>query len=99
MNHLHPDDVVSSVTYVKSLDENISGDMESLCVFTMAMKNVSVLDLEKLEFPTELFVPGLTTKQVEKICKEKIPSLSKKIVVLVERNILRQANKSEVFLL
>jgi len=99
VNHLHPGDVVSAVTYVKSLDENISGDMESLVVCTLGIKNTSIEHLEDIEFPTELFQGNLTTKMVEKICKERVPALSNKIVVTSERRIIRQASRGEPFLL
>ncbi len=100
INHVHPGDVVSAVTFVKKLDENISGDMESLVVCTLGVKNVDVESLEGVEFPTELFVENdMTTKDVEKICKEKLPVLSKKIVVMAERRIIRQASRAEAFLL
>jgi acyl dehydratase len=39
-NNVHPGDVVSAVTLVKSLDENISGDMESLRVTTVGIKGM-----------------------------------------------------------
>lgn len=99
VNHLHPGDVVSAVTFVKSLDENISGDMESLVVCTLGLKNCPTEVLEEMEFPINLFDGSLTTKQVEKICKEKIPALSNKIVVAAERRIIRQASRGEPFLL
>lgn len=41
----------------------------------------------------------MTTKDVEKICKQKLPLLSNKIVVKAERRIVRQASRSEAFLL
>ncbi|GMH74930.1 hypothetical protein TrLO_g2017 [Triparma laevis f. longispina] len=99
VNNCHPGDVVSAVTYIKSLDENISGDMESLVVSTIGFKNISASEVEGLDFPVELFEPGMTTKDVEKICKQKLPLLSNKIVVKAERRIVRQASRSEAFLL
>ena len=99
VNNCHPGDVVSAITYIKSLDENISGDMESLVVSTIGFKNVPASEVEGLDFPVELFEPGMTTRDVEKICEEKLPLLSKKIVVKAERRIVRQASRSEAFLL
>mmetsp|Transcript_13058 Transcript_13058/g.26662 ORF Transcript_13058/g.26662 Transcript_13058/m.26662 type:complete len:411 (+) Transcript_13058:5-1237(+) len=99
INNLHPGDVVSAVTFVKSLDENISGDMESLVVCTLGVKNCDIERLESLEWPVDLFDGSLTTKQVEKICKEKLPALSNKIVTAVDRRIIRQASRGEPFLL
>jgi hypothetical protein len=37
--------------------------------------------------------------QVESICRHHLPELSKKIVTVVERRVLRQSPKSEAFLL
>eukprot|EP00518_Triparma_eleuthera_P002962 CAMPEP_0182453222 /NCGR_PEP_ID=MMETSP1319-20130603/372_1 /TAXON_ID=172717 /ORGANISM="Bolidomonas pacifica, Strain RCC208" /LENGTH=411 /DNA_ID=CAMNT_0024651125 /DNA_START=29 /DNA_END=1264 /DNA_ORIENTATION=+ len=98
-NNVHPGDVVSAVTYVKSLDENISGDMESLVVTTVGVKGMDSEDLAKLSFPVELFEPGMTGRQMEAICEEKVPELKGKIVVSAERRIIRQASRSEAFLL
>ena len=98
-NNVHPGDVVSAVTYVKSLDENISGDMESLVVTTVGVKGMDSEDLAKLSFPVELLEPGMTGRQMEAICEEKVPELKGKIVVSAERRIIRQASRSEAFLL
>ena len=42
---------------------------------------------------------SLRTKHVEALCKAHIPELSKKIVCVVDRRILRQSPKTEAFLL
>jgi len=52
-----------------------------------------------LEFPPELFEQGMTRREIEKICSEKCPSLTNKIILVTERKLIRQANRSETFLL
>ena len=100
INNVHPEDSIGAVTLVKSLQENVSGDMESLVVVTIGIKNMSVRDgLLPLEFPPELFEQGMTRREIEKICSEKCPSLTNKIILVTERKLIRQANRSETFLL
>lgn len=188
INHLHPWDLVSSITYIKDLDENVTGDLEALTIRTIGklpqmattsspyltaaatfsglmtcvcvpadllclthpwpgLKNVDVFgDLRNKPLPLDLLTrKGLRTKQVgelydtrhgltiplgerlptsrlhphaslmvysmdgldvppallqvEAICKTHVPHLSKKIVCVVDRRILRQSPKTEAFLL
>jgi acyl dehydratase len=100
INKLHPDNVVGAMSFVHSVEDNLPGDMELVTVTTIGMKNLNVQrDLQNVDIPVELFQPGLFTKEIEKICKEACPVLSGKIVVAVERKILRQTKHREVFLL
>jgi len=99
INNVHPTDIVGAVTYVKSLEENVSGDMEGLTVTTIGIKNIDPDELQGVEFPRELFARDLTKRDVERICKESIPQLSNKIVLQTERKLVRQATRSEAFLL
>lgn len=100
INNLHPDNVVGAISFVHSVDDNLPGDMELVTVTTLGVKNLNVQrDLQNVDIPAELFQSGLFTKEVEKICKESCPVLSGKIVVAVERKMLRQTRKQEVFLL
>jgi len=73
----------------------------ALTLRTIGVKNVDVhLDLLDQAFPLALFTtPSLRTKHMEALCKAHIPELSKKIVCVVERRILRQSPKTEAFLL
>jgi acyl dehydratase len=99
-NHVHPGETVMALTYVQAMDENISGDLESLVVTTLGVKNIAAEEFNGLAVPTELFTnTELTTKMIEAICKEKCPALCGKIVVQAERKIIRQASRSEAFLL
>lgn len=99
-NPLHPENMVGSVSYVTSIDENLPGDLELVSVVTLGLKNVDVgRDLEGVGLPLALFQPGLHAKEIEQICKRSCPILSGKVVVAVERRILRQARHKEVFLL
>jgi hypothetical protein len=64
-NHVHPSENVTALTYVKRMDENISGDLESLVVTTLGIKSVLQSELDGIELPTELFTNSkLTTRQV-----------------------------------
>ena len=57
-------------------------------------------DLLSKPFPLALFTThSLRTKHVEALCKAHMPELSKKIVCVVDRRILRQSPKTEAFLL
>lgn len=100
INSLNPDNVVGAISFVHSVEDNLPGDMELVTVTTLGIKNMNVQrDLKDVDIPMELFQSGLFTKEIEKICKESCPILSGKIVVAVERKMLRQTRKREVFLL
>lgn len=100
INNLHPDNVVGAMSYVHSVDDNLPGDMELVTVTTLGVKNLNVQrDLQSVDIPIDLFRPGIFAKEVESICKKYCPMLSGKIVVSVERKMLRQTRKREVFLL
>lgn len=88
------------MSFVHSVDDNLPGDMELVTVTTLGVKNLNVQrDLQNVDIPIELFQPGMFTKEIESICKKYCPVLSGKIVVSVERKMLRQTRKREVFLL
>mmetsp|Transcript_28185 Transcript_28185/g.34324 ORF Transcript_28185/g.34324 Transcript_28185/m.34324 type:complete len:431 (+) Transcript_28185:89-1381(+) len=96
---VHPNDVVGAMTYVKEVKELV-GDLELLTVRTVGFKSGVISSWEELEFPVELFfTEGLSTREVEAICRVHCPELSTKIVVIADRKIIRQANKKEAFLL
>jgi len=101
INNLHPANVVSAITYVQKVDDNLPGDLEGLTVRTFGIKNLDIAqELDGVSLPLELFEgPPKKPKEIEKICKEKCPILSNKIVVVVDRVILRQSNRQEIFLL
>jgi acyl dehydratase len=100
VNALHPDTVVGAVSYVSAVDDNLPGDLEMVTVTTLGIKNLNVKrDLAGVGIPKALFEPGIFSKEIEQICKESCPVLLNKIVVQVERRILRQASHREVFLL
>ena len=101
IHHLHPDDVVGSLSYVVDVDENLPGDLECISVRTIGVKNIDVAnDLADENIPMELLTSDKTyTKEVERICKTLCPKLSNKIIAVVDRKIIRQSNRREVFLL
>jgi len=97
---LNPDTMVGAVSYVHAVDDNLPGDLELVTVTTLGIKNLNVKrDLTGVGLPKTLFQAGIHAKEVEQICKESCPTLSHKIVVQVQRKILRQAPHREVFLL
>jgi hypothetical protein len=99
-NELNPDTTVGAISYVSVVDENLPGDLEMATVITLGIKNLNVKrDLKDTAIPLELFMPGIYAKEIEQICKKWCPILSGKIVVQVERKILRQSRHREVFLL
>ena len=100
VNSLSPEQMVSAVSYIERVDHNgVPGDLEVLTVRTLGIKNLNVKrDLEGVGLPIELFHPS-TPKEIEVICKQMCPILQNKIVVQVERKILRQSCHEEVFLL
>lgn len=99
INNCHPTDTVGAVTFVQHLDENVSGDMESLTVVTLGIKNYDPEKLQGVNFPKALFSEAITRKEVERICKADLPELSNKIIVTTTRKLVRQAGRQEAFLL
>ena len=100
VNSLCPEQIVGAVSYIAGVDsDSVPGDLEMLTVRTLGIKNLNVQrDLEGVGIPLELF-QSATPKQIEDICKKHCPILMHKIVVQVERKILRQACRESVFLL
>lgn len=106
VNALHPGNVVGAFSYVTERNE-AAHDLEFLEVVTIGVKNMDVQsDLEGIHIPMELFVgyeehgsEALLPKHIERICKERCPLLSKKIVAHIKRKIVRQAPRKEIFLL
>lgn len=97
IHHLHPDDVVGAFSYILDVDENLPGEMECITVRTIGVKN---MDLEGIMFPMELLLTDKAyTKNIDGICKRHCPKLTNKIIAVVDRKIIRQANRKEVFLL
>ena len=70
INHVHPGDTISAITYVNSIDDSIcTGDLECVNITTLGVKNVNLKDqIDKL--PLEIFhSDNSTTKGIERICK------------------------------
>jgi hypothetical protein len=99
--NLAPNEPVSSMTYVKGLKEHVSGDIESISVRTIGVKNMEVgIDLKDVEVPMELLNgPLLKPAALEELLKNKLPELSRKVVCIADRTIYRQAPKHVPFLL
>ena len=101
-NSLHPENCVGAISYIQSVDDSVPGDLEVINVRTIGLKNVNVKrDLEGVEFPLELFTGDIMLpKELERVCKTLCPVLSNKIVVIMDRRIIRQSSDHEgIFLL
>lgn len=97
VHHLHPDDVVTTFSYIRDVDENLPGELELISVRTIGVKNV---DTEGVDIPVELLLTDKTyTKNVDRICKSLCPKLTNQIIAVVDRKIIRQSNRRQVFLL
>ena len=101
INNLHPGDTVGALSFVRSLEETVSGELESLIIRTVGVKNIDVpRELAGVPLPMELFSGKvLRPRDYEAICESECPILKNKIVASLERRILRQAPRSESFLL
>ena len=102
VNSLHPGNIVGAISYIQSVDDAV-GDFQVVTVRTLGIKNLDVKkELNGIGLPQELLeiTPRrLKTKDIETICKQHCPDLCNKIVVQVDRKILRQAPHQHVFLL
>eukprot|EP01083_Nonionella_stella_P229619 812535_1 len=103
LNSVHPGNVIGAISFIHKLDDTTlpGEDLESLRVRTIGLKNMNVVnDLQGNRLPIELFTGDhVLPKEIEKICKEKCPVLSKKIVAIVDRRIIRLSSHKELFLL
>jgi hypothetical protein len=100
-NNLSPQEPVSAMSYVKSLQEHISGDIECITVRTIGLKNIDCgRDLEGRELPKDIFIGDIPRPaELEKILKNKFPELCGNIICIADRKIYRQAPKQTPFLL
>lgn len=102
-NNLNPGDTVGAITFITSLDEHISGDIEAIMVRTIGIKNCDVQRvLQDIELPRELFeksLEELRPSALEDLVKTQAPDLKNLIVCMADRRIYRQTPKHEPFLL
>lgn len=114
VNALHPGNMVGAISYIQNVEDvgGGAGDLQMITVRTLGIKNLDVVkDLERVDLPLELFElggatrrgegggGGIKAKTIQQICKSKCPQLYNQIIVQIDRRILRQAPRQEVFLL
>lgn len=100
IRNVHPGESVGAVSFVTRLEENVGGDLEAVTVRTIGVKNMDVRDLTGVDLPTELFTrPGLQRATIDEILGDEHRALAERIVVALDRRMLRQAPRHEVFLL
>jgi hypothetical protein len=105
VNSLNPGNIVGAISYIESVEEAV-GDLQICTVRTLGIKNMDVMrDLKGVDIPLELLQihpqghRNIKPKDIQRICKSHCPQLHNKIVVQMDRRILRQARHQEVFLL
>lgn len=84
-----------------------TGELEIATVRTLGIKNMDVSrDLRGVDIPLGLLRMGggasaaaVRARDVQRLCKASCPQLHDKIVLVMDRRILRQARRHEVFLL
>jgi len=102
-NPCGPEDNIGAMTFVKSVQSKVNHLEEVKCV-TIGMKNIDVTrSLSKNELPLSLFEneKSFTTKEIEDICDENVPLLSRKIVAHSQRTLIREkpVDKDDEFFL
>lgn len=98
---IHPNEPVSSLTYVHDVNE-VSYGLEELKLSTLGVKNIDVSrELANVSLPKKLFQDGIKPSEYNDICRDHAPQLMGKIVASSTRKILRQQAPSDyhVFLL
>eukprot|EP01038_Epipyxis_sp_PR26KG_P006266 gene6266-8630_t len=102
-NNLNPGATVGAITFVKSLEEHVSGDIEAIHIRTIGIKNCDVQRaLAGKDLPLELFITPLSKLRpaaVEELLKKSCPELNKLVVCIADRKIYRQTPKQTPFLL
>jgi len=102
-NPCGPEDNIGAMTFVKSVTSKVNQLEEVKCV-TIGMKNIDVTrSLSKNELPLSLFdnEKSFTTAEIEAICDENVPLLSRKIVAHSQRTLIREkpVDKDDEFFL
>ena len=103
VNALNPGNMVGAISYIQSVEEGV-GDLQVVTLRTLGIKNLDVVaDFSGMDLPIELFEmkspKGSKSRDIQNICKKKCPQLHDKIVVQVDRRVLRQTPHRQVFLL
>lgn len=100
-NNLHPGETMGAITFIESLEEHVSGDVEAINLRTVGIKNLDVTRaLASRVLPLEIFRGKIMKPAaLEEVLKKHCPELCKIIVCVADRRIYRQAPKQVPFLL
>ena len=102
VNHLHPNEVVSALSYVRSRSESLSGELEKQEIVTIGVKNLpDATALKAHPLPRGLFLTKepLRTHELKDALKDHPILKPDNVVLHCFRSIYRQAPKADVFLL
>lgn len=92
-NRVSPVDLLGSVSYIRNI-RTIKEGFEEVQITTLGIKNVDIVnDLKNIKFPIELFTAQNQWRptSLEKFVEANIPILAQKIVVIVNRTMVRQS--------
>ncbi|RYG68967.1 hypothetical protein EON64_03900 [archaeon] len=99
-NQFAPHDILSAMSFIRSVDEHVTGDIEAVTLRTIGVKHVDVSKALALrDLPLSLFTAEMRPAQVEELCKKHCPELGKLVVCIADRKIFRQAPQQMPFLL
>jgi hypothetical protein len=100
VNRAAPTDTVGSFSYVTNIHD-INENLQEVELQTIGVKNVDVTrTLLKSNIPVSLFDGSLKHADMEKVCAQAMPILSKHIIMTATRKLLRRIpHHNDVFLL
>ena len=102
VNHLHPNEVVSAVSYIRSRSESLSGELEKQEVVTIGVKNIAdATAIQDHPLPRSLFMTDqpLRTHELAAALGDHPVLKPENVILHCFRSIYRQAPKADVFLL
>jgi acyl dehydratase len=99
-NETAPGDCIGAMTFILEREEHVSGEMESLIIRTIGIKNVDIVKFAGKQMPNDLFTGSIPMpKALEEMLKKECPELNRSIICICDRKIYRQTPKETPFLL